>query len=75
MGHGALPVHRKPRVAILATGDELMRAGEPVGPDLPDWTEWDAERRSTMELGLTRRIVEDPSRATRTAPRAPSRPR
>jgi molybdopterin molybdotransferase len=33
MGHGALPVHRKPRVAILATGDELVRAGEPVGPD------------------------------------------
>jgi molybdopterin molybdotransferase len=33
MGHGSLPVHRKPRVAILATGDELVRAGEPVGPD------------------------------------------
>ena len=33
MGHGALPVHRKPRVAVLATGDELVRAGEPVGPD------------------------------------------
>ncbi len=33
MGYAALPVHRKPRVAILATGDELVRAGEPVGPD------------------------------------------
>jgi molybdopterin molybdotransferase len=33
MGHGSLPVHRKPRVAILATGDELVRAGEPTGPD------------------------------------------
>ncbi|WP_114943831.1 gephyrin-like molybdotransferase Glp [Microvirga calopogonii] len=33
MGHGALSVHRKPRVAVLATGDELVRAGEPVGPD------------------------------------------
>jgi molybdopterin molybdotransferase len=33
MGHGALPVHRKPRVAILATGDELVRARDPVGPD------------------------------------------
>jgi molybdopterin molybdotransferase len=33
MGHGMLPVHRKPKVAILATGDELVRAGEPVGPD------------------------------------------
>jgi len=33
MGHGVLPVRRKPRVAILATGNELVRAGEPVGPD------------------------------------------
>ncbi len=33
MGHGTLPVRRRPRVAVLATGDELVRAGEPVGPD------------------------------------------
>jgi molybdopterin molybdotransferase len=33
MGHGTLPVRRKPRVAVLATGDELVRAGEPAGPD------------------------------------------
>jgi molybdopterin molybdotransferase len=33
MGHGTLPVHRKPKVAVLATGDELVRAGKPVGPD------------------------------------------
>jgi molybdopterin molybdotransferase len=33
MGRGTLAVHRKPKVAILATGDELVRAGEPVGPD------------------------------------------
>jgi molybdopterin molybdotransferase len=33
MGHGRLPVRRRPRVAILATGDELVRPGEPVGPD------------------------------------------
>lgn len=33
MGHGELPVRRRPRVAILATGDELVRPGEPVGPD------------------------------------------
>jgi molybdopterin molybdotransferase len=32
-GHARLPVRRKPRVAILATGDELVRPGEPAGPD------------------------------------------
>ncbi len=33
MGHPALPVRRKPLVAILATGDELVLPGEPTGPD------------------------------------------
>ena len=28
-----LTVHRRPRVAILATGDELVRAGDTVGPN------------------------------------------
>ena len=28
-----LDVRRKPRVALLATGDELVRPGEPVGPN------------------------------------------
>lgn len=28
-----LPVRRRPRVAILATGDELVMPGEPLGPD------------------------------------------
>ncbi|MGX1788960.1 molybdopterin molybdotransferase MoeA [Bosea sp. NPDC055332] len=32
-GHPTLSVRRKPRVAILATGDELVLPGEPVGPD------------------------------------------
>ncbi len=30
--HPWLAVHRKPRVAILATGDEIVMPGEPVGP-------------------------------------------
>ncbi len=35
-GHGALPVHRRPRVAILSTGNELVPAGEPaLGARLP----------------------------------------
>jgi molybdopterin molybdotransferase len=33
MGHGTLPVRRRPRIAVLATGDELVRAGEAAGPD------------------------------------------
>ena len=31
-GNGRLTVHRRPRVAVLATGDELVPAGEPLGP-------------------------------------------
>jgi molybdopterin molybdotransferase len=33
MGHGHLPVRQLPRVAILATGDELVLPGETPGPD------------------------------------------
>jgi molybdopterin molybdotransferase len=32
MGIGELEVHRRPRVAILSTGDELRAPGEPLGP-------------------------------------------
>ena len=33
MGHGDVPVRRRPRVALLATGDELVLPGTPPGPD------------------------------------------
>jgi molybdopterin molybdotransferase len=33
MNHPWLRVRRKPRVAILATGDEVVMPGEPVGPN------------------------------------------
>jgi molybdopterin molybdotransferase len=33
MNHAQVLVRRKPRVAILATGDELVRPGETIGPD------------------------------------------
>jgi len=32
VGHDGLVVHRRPRVAILATGDELVPAGQALGP-------------------------------------------
>jgi molybdopterin molybdotransferase len=33
MNHGTVPVTRRPRVALLATGDELVKPGEAPGPD------------------------------------------
>ena len=36
-GHGRVSVHRRPRVAIMATGDELVLAGAQLGPfQIPD---------------------------------------
>jgi molybdenum cofactor synthesis domain-containing protein len=36
-GHARVDVHRRPRVAIVATGDELTPIGEPLGPaSIPD---------------------------------------
>jgi molybdenum cofactor synthesis domain-containing protein len=36
-GHTHVGVHRRPRVAVLATGDELAALGEPLGPaSIPD---------------------------------------
>ena len=36
-GLGTLSVHRRPRVAVLGTGDELVSPGEPLGPaQIPD---------------------------------------
>lgn len=33
LGHGSIPVRQRPKVAILATGDELVSPGETPGPD------------------------------------------
>ena len=33
MGHGTVPVRRRPQVALLATGDELVPPGTRPGPD------------------------------------------
>jgi molybdenum cofactor synthesis domain-containing protein len=31
-GHGSVMVHRRPRVAVISTGDELVPPGTPLGP-------------------------------------------
>lgn len=33
MGHARLPLHQRPRIAILATGDELVQPDQTPGPD------------------------------------------
>lgn len=33
-GHGSVPVRRRPRITLLATGDELVPPGEDAGTDL-----------------------------------------
>ena len=33
MNHAELPVTRRPRIALLATGDELVKPGDALGPD------------------------------------------
>ncbi len=36
-GHGRVTVHRRPRVAVMSTGDELVVPGEALGPaQIPD---------------------------------------
>jgi molybdenum cofactor synthesis domain-containing protein len=36
-GHARIDVHRRPRVGVIATGDELTPIGEPLGPaSIPD---------------------------------------
>lgn len=32
LGHGRVRVHRRPRVVLLSTGDELVEPGKPLGP-------------------------------------------
>jgi molybdopterin molybdotransferase len=40
-GMATLPVHLRPRVALMSTGDELVEAGQPVGPgQIPDSNRW-----------------------------------
>jgi molybdopterin molybdotransferase len=58
-GHTHVLVHRRPRVAVLATGDELAAIGEPLGPaSIPDSNSESiaaqvvAERAEPLRLGI-----------------------
>jgi len=74
MNHPMLPVHRKPRVAILATGDELKKPGSSLeaGQIISSNTyAIHALARTagadTIDLGIARDTVEDTTRAIRKA--------
>lgn len=41
--------------------------GVPSADDAPGWPEWDAGRRATFELGLSRQVLDDPGAGTRLA--------
>jgi molybdopterin molybdotransferase len=77
MGHADVPVRRKPRIGILATGDELVRPGEPAGPDHivasnPYALRAIVERAGgeAIDLGIARDTLEDLRRAIGTAEEA-----
>ncbi|MGH6781215.1 MAG: molybdopterin molybdotransferase MoeA [Sphingomonadaceae bacterium] len=56
-GHGALPVRRRPRIALLSTGDELVPAGAPTpGARLPSSN---APMLTALLAAETPAIVED----------------
>lgn len=74
MGCGRVPVRRRPRVAILATGDELARPGERAGPDQivasnPYALAAIARRAGgeALDLGIARDTLRDLGRSIREA--------
>lgn len=74
MNHPTLPVYRRPRVALLATGDELVPPGTEPGPGqiilsnvfaLRALVEF--EGAQIIDLGIARDNLEDTARAVRKA--------
>jgi molybdopterin molybdotransferase len=66
MGHGTVPVRRRPRVAILSTGDELVVPGRTPGPGqivasnhLGVGALLEAAGAATEQLGIARDTRED----------------
>ena len=74
MNHPTLPVHRKPRVALLATGDELVMPGEtPVEGQIVYSSGYalkalaQREGADVIELGIARDTLDDTTRPIRAA--------
>ena len=74
MNHPQLPVHRRPRVAILATGDELVAPGSTLGPGQIIFSNVFAlaamirsEGAETIDLGVARDTLESTSDGIRRA--------
>jgi len=74
MNHPTLPVHRKPRVAILATGDELVMPGSQPGPGQIIYSNAYAIRAlirnsgaEAIDLGIARDTLDDTRAAIRRA--------
>jgi molybdopterin molybdotransferase len=73
-GAASVAVHRQPRVAILATGDEVRGPGEPLGPaGIPDanrpglLAQVAALGGEPVDLGIARDRIEDVSSRLRDA--------
>ena len=74
MNHPALPVHRRPKVAVLGTGDELVAPGSAPGPGEIVYSNGFAvlamarsEGAEVSDLGIARDHVEDIAAAVRRA--------
>jgi len=74
MNHPTLPVHRKPKVAIFATGDELMMPGARPGPGQIIYSNAYAIRAivrnngaEPIDLGIARDTMDDTRAAIRRA--------
>jgi molybdopterin molybdotransferase len=74
MNHPQLPVHRRPRVAILATGDELVPPGTKPAPGQIVYSNVFAlialarnEGADTIDLGIARDTLESTTAAIRRA--------
>ncbi|MDO5068306.1 MAG: molybdopterin molybdotransferase MoeA [Propionibacteriaceae bacterium] len=64
LGYSEVPLIRRPKVAVLATGTELAPAGEPLGPgQIPDSNSWLLSgliRQFGAQLHLVRTVPDEP---------------